>query len=94
LCYTNHQVQIIVERNEDECCIHVDDDGPGIPPADRQRVFEPFVRLDASRSRMSGGYGLGLAIVSRILEWHDGRIAVTDSQLGGARFSVCWPGYR
>ena len=46
--------------------VRIDDDGPGIPAPDRQRVFEPFTRLDASRNRMSGGYGLGLAIVTRI----------------------------
>jgi len=67
----------------------VDDDGPGIPEADRQRVFGSFVQLD----RPSGtkvGYGLGLAIVQRVVEWHGGTVAVSQSALGGARFSVEW----
>ena len=69
----------------------VDDDGPGIPAADRERIFEPFTRLDESRNRATGGVGLGLAIVRRIAEWHRGGITVTDSPLGGARFILRWP---
>ena len=92
--FANSQIQVIVERNGDKCSIHIDDDGPGILPADRTKVFEPFARLDASRSRTSGGYGLGLAIVARILKWHDGRATITDSPLQhGARVTVSWPGF-
>ena len=68
----------------------VDDDGPGVPAADRARIFEPFTRLDASRNRATGGFGLGLAIVRRIAEWHHGTVEVVDSPLGGARFIVSW----
>jgi signal transduction histidine kinase len=93
LRHANRGIQLIVERNGEECTIHLDDDGPGIPAPDRQRVFEPFTRLDASRNRMSGGYGLGLAIVMRILEWHKGRASVGDSPLGGARLTLSWPGF-
>lgn len=71
--------------------IRVDDDGDGVPQADRERIFEPFTRADASRSRDSGGVGLGLAIVRRIIEVHGGRVAVGDSPLGGARFVAEWP---
>ena len=71
------------------CVIHVDDDGPGVPASEHERIFEPFVRLDANRD--GGGYGLGLAIARRILRWHDGDIAVHASPLGGARFSLRWP---
>ncbi|NNG00399.1 MAG: two-component sensor histidine kinase, partial [Desulfobacteraceae bacterium] len=74
-----------------ECVIHVDDDGPGIPVKDRSAVFEPFVRLDTSRKQNSGGYGLGLAIVRRIVHWHGGRAEVSSSDLGGARFTLRWP---
>ena len=70
----------------------VEDDGPGIPEEDRQRVFEAFARLDDSRTRASGGYGLGLSIVSRIAYWFGGTITVDESpDLGGARFTMSWP---
>jgi signal transduction histidine kinase len=93
LRHADCRIQIIVERNGGECTIHLDDDGVGIPEPDRQRVFEPFTRLDASRNRKSGGYGLGLAIVMRILKWHNGRVTVGDSPLGGARLTISWPGF-
>lgn len=70
----------------------VEDDGPGIPEEDRLRIFEAFARLDDSRTRASGGYGLGLSIVSRIAFWFGGSIDVDQSpQLGGARFTMYWP---
>jgi len=68
----------------------VDDDGPGIPEADRQRVFGSFVQLDQPTGTKVG-YGLGLAIVTRVVEWHGGTVAVSQSSLGGARFSFEWP---
>jgi signal transduction histidine kinase len=69
----------------------VDDDGPGIPPADRQRVFERFVRLDESRDRASGGAGLGLPIVLEVVLGHHGTVAVADSPDGGCRVIVELP---
>ncbi|TNF22972.1 MAG: HAMP domain-containing protein [Deltaproteobacteria bacterium] len=71
--------------------IFVDDDGEGVQEPDRERIFEPFTRADASRSRDSGGIGLGLAIVRRIIEVHGGRIDVREAPLGGARFTAEWP---
>lgn len=71
--------------------IQVDDDGPGIPPDQRLRVFEPFVRLDPSRDRSTGGCGLGLAIVRSIALAHEGQVSVDASPLGGARFLYRWP---
>jgi signal transduction histidine kinase len=93
--YTDHRVEILLEAAEEagRCCIHVDDDGEGIPPADRERVFHPFTRLDSSRSRSSGGHGLGLAIVRRVMDWHGGSVEVSDAPLGGARLTLCWPGF-
>ncbi|HDZ57339.1 MAG TPA: HAMP domain-containing protein [Pseudomonas xinjiangensis] len=74
------------------CMVVVEDDGPGIPPAYRERIFTPFLRLDDSRTRSSGGYGLGLSIVRRIIYWHQGRARVEQSQtLGGAAFVLDWP---
>ena len=93
LRHADRRLQLIVERDGDNCVIHLDDDGPGIREADRQRVFEPFTRLDASRDRKSGGYGLGLAIVMRIIKWHSGQVTIGDSPLGGARLTLSWPGF-
>lgn len=69
----------------------VDDDGAGVPEAERGRVFERFVRLDESRARDSGGSGLGLSIVYEIATAHGGSVAVGDSPLGGARFVISLP---
>ena len=71
-------------------CLQVEDDGPGIPLADRARVFDPFVRLDLSRDRATGGCGLGLAIVHSIAQAYQGTISVDASSLGGASFRFCW----
>jgi two-component system, OmpR family, sensor kinase len=70
--------------------LQVDDDGPGIPEADRQRVFGSFVQLGEPGAGKAG-YGLGLAIVKRVVEWHGGQVAITRSALGGASFSIRWP---
>lgn len=66
----------------------VDDDGPGVPAPDRERIFERFVRLDESRDRQQGGSGLGLALVASIAEAHGGSVTCTQSPLGGARFTL------
>ncbi|CAM4090700.1 ATP-binding protein [Psychrobacter arenosus] len=72
--------------------VSVEDDGHGIPEEDRDKVFIPFARLDDSRTRASGGYGLGLSIVSRIAFWFNGNMKVDESpKLGGARFIMTWP---
>jgi signal transduction histidine kinase len=70
--------------------LSVDDDGPGIPEAERQSVFKAFTRLDSSRNRQTGGYGLGLAIVARIAALHGGTARAEESPLGGARIVVSW----
>jgi signal transduction histidine kinase len=72
--------------------VTVDDDGPGIPPADRERVFERFVRLDQARARDGGGSGLGLAIVAEVVRAHRGTVAFGESDLGGARLRIRLPG--
>jgi len=71
--------------------LEVDDDGPGIPVAERERVFERFVRLDDARARDGGGSGLGLAIVAELVAAHGGTVAVAASPLGGARVAVTLP---
>lgn len=71
--------------------LSVDDDGPGVAIGDRDRIFERFARLDDARSRDQGGAGLGLAVVKGIVERTGGRVTVSDSPLGGARFTVSFP---
>jgi signal transduction histidine kinase len=79
------------EHTEGTVVLDVDDDGAGIPVADRERVFERFTRLDEGRARDAGGSGLGLAIVREVVRAHDGDVVVYDSDLGGARFVVTLP---
>jgi signal transduction histidine kinase len=69
----------------------VDDDGPGIPPDERERVFERFVRVGDARGRGTGGSGLGLAIVWEIAAAHRGTVAMTESPLHGLRVEVRLP---
>ena len=69
----------------------VEDDGPGIPPEQRERVFDRFHRTDAARDRASGGTGLGLAIVRAIAEAHGGRVGASASAAGGARIELELP---
>jgi signal transduction histidine kinase len=71
------------------------DDGPGIPPTERERVFERFHRVDAARNRASGGAGLGLAIVRAVAEAHGGRVYVADRNgRPGARIELILPGFK
>ena len=69
--------------------LSVEDDGPGIREADRDRIFDSFVQLD-DPDRRKTGYGLGLAIVKRIVDWHGGKVTVFRCGLGGAGFAVTW----
>ncbi len=71
----------------------VEDDGPGIPPEQRERVFHRFHRTDAARDRASGGTGLGLAIVSAIADAHGGSVTAGSSPEGGACFELELPGF-
>ncbi len=88
--YADSAVRVSAKADGGVVQITIDDDGLGIPASDRERIFEPFTRLDTSRTRASGG--LGLAIVHRIMEWHQGEVHVDVSPLGGARFCLSWPG--
>ena len=90
--YAESTIIISAGLEKNEAFISVEDDGQGIPEKDREKVFIPFARLDDSRTRASGGYGLGLSIVSRIAFWFNGRMSVDESPtLGGARFIMNWP---
>ena len=89
--YARTKIVVSAQIDGERICLHVDDDGIGIPPEERQRVFFAFTRLDRSRDRTTGGYGLGLAIVRQVMEQHGGTATVDASPLGGARFTLCWP---
>jgi len=84
-------VQVAVRRADRRVELTVSDQGPGIPAAERSRVFEPFTRLPGVQRDRAGGSGLGLAIARRIAVAHDGTIAVDDAPGGGARFVVSLP---
>jgi hypothetical protein len=90
--YATEKVLVTCQCDEQTCRVDVEDDGPGIPEKDWEKVFVAFSRLDNSRTRRSGGYGLGLSIVRRILFWHGGQSFISQRQhLGGARFSLVLP---
>ncbi|WP_051258771.1 ATP-binding protein [Chitinibacter tainanensis] len=91
LRYATQRVEVRLTAEAQHWVLTVDDDGPGIAPDDRLRVFEPFTRLDQSRNRASGGFGLGLAVVRRIAQWHGGEVSASQSPLGGARLQLRWP---
>ncbi|WP_432894495.1 sensor histidine kinase [Kribbella sp. CA-245084] len=84
-------VHLSTAEKDGSAIITVEDDGDGIPEADRQRVFERFVRLDTSRSRASGGSGLGLSIAREITRAHNGTITLTSSSAGGTTAIVTLP---
>ncbi len=89
--FAKQKVDLRICQQQGNLLIQVDDDGIGIPPGKRNRIFEPFTRLDPSRSRDSGGVGLGLAIVKKVVEKHNGSVTVSESPTGGARFEVTLP---
>lgn len=92
LRYAKQRVRVEITRDHDVYRLVVEDDGDGIPEADRAAVFRAFMRLDTSRNRETGGFGLGLAIVARIASLHRGRvIAGASRELGGARLAMEWP---
>ncbi len=85
------RADVALTQRDDAIVITIDDLGPGIRPEDQERVFEPFVRLDASRSRETGGIGLGLAIARTILRGHGGDLTLQNRAEGGLRVTVTLP---
>lgn len=84
--YAEDEVELSAERRDGRLFVYVDDDGPGVPPDQREAIFAPFQRLDEARSRDTGGSGLGLPIAIGVARAHGGSIEVEESPLGGARF--------
>jgi two-component system sensor histidine kinase RstB len=89
--YACGNVLLELTQEGDHVRVAVHDDGPGIPEELREKVMIPFFRLEADRDRKTGGVGLGLAIVSRIMHRHGGRLAIDSSRLGGAMVATWWP---
>ena len=85
------RVRLELTQQDEDVRAAIHDDGPGIPEELREKVLTPFFRLQTDRGRKTGGVGLGLAIVSRIMDQHGGRIAIDSSPLGGAVVTTIWP---
>lgn len=88
--YADRRVEVSLVKFGSGYEVRVDDDGPGVPLEGRTKIFEPFLRLDTSRDRRTGGFGLGLALVKRVSQWHGGQVHVLDSEWGGASFRMTW----
>jgi two-component system osmolarity sensor histidine kinase EnvZ len=84
-------IEINAQKQEDRLVILIDDDGPGIPAAQRSEAFKPFIRLDGSRNQNVKGVGLGLSIARDIIQAHGGVINLEDSPQGGLRCRVSLP---
>ena len=89
--YAASRIVLAAARSDGRIEISVDDDGPGIPEDEREKVFDPFYRLDRSRDRATGGFGLGLSIARKAVALHGGAVRAEASALGGARFVITLP---
>ncbi|MEM8706355.1 MAG: ATP-binding protein [Actinomycetota bacterium] len=89
--YGGGSVLVHLAAEDDMARLAVQDDGPGVPPAERERVFERFARLDESRARDTGGSGLGLAIVRELVEAHGGMVGIGEAPTGGAVVAMRLP---
>jgi two-component system OmpR family sensor kinase len=89
--YAADEVVLAARRDGQRIEIAVEDDGPGIPEEERERIFEPFYRLDRSRDRATGGFGLGLSIAQKAIALHGGTLRVERAALGGARLVISMP---
>ena len=89
--YAVNRVELAARANAQRVEIRVDDDGPGIPEAQRQAVLSAYVRLENSEAARREGFGLGLAIVQRVMTLHGGEVVIDESPLGGAAIALRWP---
>jgi len=92
LQYADNTVNISLKKTPTHIEILIEDDGKGIAPNQREQIFDPFVKLDADRSREQGHFGLGLAICQKVVHWHKGTItAESATSLSGAGFRISLP---
>ncbi len=89
--YSSSKVRVILDKDDKDYIVVVEDDGPGVPREDRSRIFNSFVRLRQNTNFEKSGFGLGLSIVNRIMQWHNGSASAHESEWGGARFELRWP---
>jgi two-component system OmpR family sensor kinase len=89
--YGVSQINVSLVQEDKYIKLQIEDDGPGIPQDKLQKVLMPFSRLDQSRNKESGGFGLGLAIVNKIIGWHNGKLELGASNLGGAKAAILLP---
>ena len=78
----NSRVSVSLERDDDQVTVRITDQGPGVPEAQLDRIFDEFYRVDSARTRESGGYGLGLSIARRVIQGHGGRIRAENTGSG------------
>ncbi|MCU4674969.1 ATP-binding protein [Catenovulum sp. 2E275] len=86
--YAKNTIIVQAQIVNKQLIIRVEDDGEGIDPLQYQQIFKPFTRLETSRNKQSAGFGLGLAIVDKICQWHQGQCCVSASSAGGAKFTL------
>jgi two-component system sensor histidine kinase RstB len=89
--HARSRIELVAWIEGGRAFVAVDDDGEGVPTAQREAVFQPFKRLEGERERRSRGWGLGLAIVRRVAEAHGGQARMQSAPLGGARLLIDWP---
>lgn len=89
--YGEGKVRISLTDDSEFCYLSVEDNGPGIDEDFKKIIFDAFSRHDKSRTRDTGGFGIGLAIVNKIMQWHHGSAVIGKSELGGAKFTLTWP---
>lgn len=90
--HANSQVKLSLSSSNQGFSISVEDDGTGVPEDKRDEIFSPFIKLDSSRCREQGHFGLGLAISAKVMDWHNGKINVDAGiELSGARFNLLFP---
>lgn len=93
LKYTNTKIKTTFLLDSNELVICVEDDGCGVPEDQYELIFTPFYRVDSARTRSTGGVGLGLAIVSNVIQQHRGKVWAEKSGLGGLKVNICLPLY-
>jgi signal transduction histidine kinase len=90
ICYGKSTIRIGVTNQNGNIALSVEDDGKGIPEDQQKNIFKVFYRMEKSRDKKNGGFGLGLSIVKRIIELHGGTVMVKKSELGGVKFTLQW----